>query len=454
LLLALLAIAASAAFLTVGARGDLGFVVPFRSVKLAGMVLVAISVAVSTVVFQTVTRNRLLTPSVLGFDALYIALQTALVFGLGAGGAAMLDGQLRFVLLVLLMLSVASVLFEVLLARTVGDLHLPLLAGVVFGLFCRSLVGLMQRMLDPNDFAALAITTFARFNAIEPGLLPLAAVAVVAVLPAVWRLATALDVMALGRDASISLGVDHDRLQRWAVALAAILVCVSTALVGPVLFLGILVSHLAYRLIGSERHRHNLPGAALIAVIVLAGGQTVVERLLGLDVPLGVVVDFLGGSRPGRPSHNNAQPSMGRHVLREAQKANLPSPFGSMQDTTSAAPCGCPFAAGRGGKARRGSRSASTTSEWRGTVLRACKGTAMRSKSGAEVSNIQPPSACSSVRLEPRRAGTANVRFPNLSQRLLLARVPRWNHGADTGEGDHEIGDRSVLLTCLACRRF
>lgn len=295
LLLAFLAIAASAAFLTIGARGDLSFVVPFRSVKLAGMVLVAISVAVSTVMFQTVTRNRLLTPSVLGFDALYVALQTALVFTLGAGGVTMLDPQLRFILLVLLMLGVASVMFEVLLARTAGNLHLLLLTGVVFGLFCRSLAGLMQRVMDPNEFAALAITTFARFNAIELSVLPIASAAVLVVLPFAWRLAASLDVMALGRDTSISLGLNHDRLQRWAVALAAILVCVSTALVGPVLFLGILVSHLAYRLIGSEWHRHNLPGAALIAVIVLAGGQTLVERLLGLDVPLGVVVDFLGG---------------------------------------------------------------------------------------------------------------------------------------------------------------
>lgn len=295
LALAFVAVLAGVAFLTVGAKGDWGFVLSLRGGKLAGMVLVGVAIAVSTVLFQTVTRNRLLTPSVMGFDALYVALQTAIVFAFGAHGLAGIDPQLRFLLHVLLMLVVTGALFHGLIARTRGDLHLLLLSGVVFGLFCRSLTGFMQRVLDPNEFAVLQGLVFARFNTIEVTLLPVAGAALLAVLPLVWRLAPALDVLALGRDVAIGVGLDHDRIQRRTVALAAILVCVSTALVGPVLFLGILVSNLAYRLLASERHRDTLPAAALIAVTVLIGGQTLMERVVGLDIPLGVVIDFVGG---------------------------------------------------------------------------------------------------------------------------------------------------------------
>jgi iron complex transport system permease protein len=72
-------------------------------------------------------------------------------------------------------------------------------------------------------------------------------------------------------------------------------VSVSTALVGPITFFGLLVANLAYRVVGTDRHRATLPAAVLLAVVCLAGGQAVLQHGLGLDTTLAVVIEFVGG---------------------------------------------------------------------------------------------------------------------------------------------------------------
>lgn len=297
--LAILTVAAllsAVCFLTVGVRGNWGFVLPFRGVKLAGMVLVGVAVAISTVLFQTLTQNRILTPAVMGFDALYGTIQTALVFFLGTRATNALDPGFRFLLHSVLMILAVAALFRWLFASGRRDLHLMLLAGIVFGVFCRSLSGFLQRILDPNEFAVLQDMLFARFNSIDATLLPLAATLIAAAALAAWRMVPALDVLALGREIAINLGLDHRRISAAVLVIVAVLVSVSTALVGPVLFFGLLVANLAYHLIGSESHRYALPAASLISVSCLVGGQTILERLLGLDTALSIVIEFVGGS--------------------------------------------------------------------------------------------------------------------------------------------------------------
>lgn len=298
LVIALLALAAglaALAFMTVGARGDWGFILAFRGTKLIGLALTGTAIAIATVLFQTVTQNRILTPAVMGFDSLYVAIQTGLVFTLGAWATAGLDPRLKFLAQAGIMIAAAMALFRWLFADHRRGLHLLLLAGIVFGVLCRSLSHLLQRILDPNEFSVLQDMLFARFNTIGATLLPVAAVTILAAALIAWRLAPRLDVMALGRDHAINLGIDHPRMLSVVIALVAVLVSVSTALVGPVLFFGLLVSSLAYSLTGSERHRHTLPAAALIAIAFLVGGQTILERLLGFATALSLVIEFLGG---------------------------------------------------------------------------------------------------------------------------------------------------------------
>lgn len=291
-----LALAVSATvFLTWSARGDWGFVLTYRGTKLAALLVIGVSIATATVAFQTVAGNRILTPSVMGLDALFVLLQTAAVFTLGGLGVAMIGPHLRFGIEAGLLLVAALALFGLLLGRGQSDLHRMVLAGIIFGVLFRSLSSLMERMIDPSEFAVVQSSTFARFSTVDESLLGLSALLCALAVAALWRMRATLDVLSLGREAAVSLGVAWRRSVLIVLALVALLVSVSTALVGPVTFFGLLVSALAHRTMRDHRHALLLPAAALIGALVLVGGQAVLERIFGLTTTLSVIVEFLGG---------------------------------------------------------------------------------------------------------------------------------------------------------------
>ena len=295
LVLALLVAAAAVAFLVVGAQGSWEFVLPFRGRKLAGLVVVGTAVAVSTVLFHTVTANRILTPSLLGMDAMFSMVQTVLVFALGGAALAAVDARLMFGGQVVVMVGCAVALFGWLFTGARRSLHLLLLVGVVLGTLLRSGTSMLQRIMDPNEFAVLTNRLFASFNAVDAELLAVTAVLVAAGCAVAWRRRHELDVLALGAEAATGLGVPHRRAVTRVLVVVAVLVSASTALVGPVTFLGLLVANVAYVLLRTHEHRWLLPGAALVSVLFLVAGQVVLEHVLGFDTTLGVVIELVGG---------------------------------------------------------------------------------------------------------------------------------------------------------------
>jgi iron complex transport system permease protein len=292
--LATTALTCAVVYMTLGVRGGWDFVLPFRGSKLAAMVVVAVAVAFSTVVFQTVTQNRILTPAIMGFDSFYVAIQTALVFFLGSRDLAAIDHNLRFMGEATLMVAFSVALFRWLLSEHGRSIHLLVLSGVVCGVLFRSLASLLQRVLDPNEFSALQDLLFASFNGIDVALLGVTSVAAAGTCAWLLSIHRTLDVLSLGREAAIGLGVPHRQLVTRLLFAVSVLVSVSTALVGPIAFFGLLVANLAYIAVG-HRHRAAMLAAALIAIIVVVGGQTVLEHALKLDSVLGVIIEFIGG---------------------------------------------------------------------------------------------------------------------------------------------------------------
>jgi iron complex transport system permease protein len=284
-----------AAFLLVDVQGDLGYVLPRRLNRVGAMVLVAVAVGVSTVLFQTVTGNRILTPSIMGLDALYILIQTVLAFALGASALLTLGAPLRFAVEVTLLVAFSWLLYRWLFTGGGRSLHLLLLVGIVFGVFFRGVSSLLQRLMDPSEYIILQDLFFASFNRVDPTLLLISAVTVAGLCVPAWRLRHRLDVLALGRDTAIGLGVDHRRTVTLVLVICSVLVAVSTALVGPATFFGLLVSALAYQLCSSFRHAVVLPIAVLLGVIALVGGQLVLEQIFEFDTALSIVIEFTGG---------------------------------------------------------------------------------------------------------------------------------------------------------------
>ncbi|WP_404320518.1 iron chelate uptake ABC transporter family permease subunit [Arthrobacter luteolus] len=284
-----------AVFMTIELRGNIGYVLPRRAIKVGSMILVAYAVGVSTVLFQTVTANRILTPSIMGFDALYVLIQTVLVFTFGGGLVLSMSEPLRYGMEVALMVAFSFLLYRWLFTGGGKSLHLMLLVGIVLGTMFRGMSSLLQRLIEPSEFIILQDLFFASFNNVDGALLGYSLIAVAIVSVPAWRMRHSLDVMSLGRETSINLGVNHKRSVTGVLVICSVLVAVSTALVGPVTFFGLLVASLAYQLCSHFSHKAVVPIAVLLGIIALVGGQLVLERIFAFDTALSIVIEFVGG---------------------------------------------------------------------------------------------------------------------------------------------------------------
>jgi iron complex transport system permease protein len=208
---------------------------------------------------------------------------------------ALMNPYMQFSVELVLMIGFSWLLFQWLFLNEGRSLHLLVLVGIVFGIFFRSLSSFMQRMLDPNAFQVLQDSFFASFSTIDTTLLGVSMGIISVVTLVLWRMGHTFDVLSLGRDTAINLGVEYKRSVVIILVMVSVLVSVSTALVGPITFFGLLVASLAHGLVGTSKHKLILPAAVLLGVIALVGGQTLFERVFEFDTALSIIVEFLGG---------------------------------------------------------------------------------------------------------------------------------------------------------------
>ena len=150
-------------------------------------------------------------------------------------------------------------------------------------------------VIDPNEFLVLQNRMFASFNNVNTDILLIALVAMGVVLLYSRRYFAVLDVLALGRDQAINLGVEYEGIVRRMLIVVAVLMAVSTGLVGPITFLGLLVTNLAREFLSTYEHKYLVLGSVLVAVIALVGGQLLAERVLNFATPISVLINLAGG---------------------------------------------------------------------------------------------------------------------------------------------------------------
>ncbi len=293
--LAVLTVITIVLFMTVGARGSWGFVLSFRGTKVLTMVLVAYAIGLSTVMFQTVMQNRILTPSIMGFDSLYVLIQTATVFLFGGLAAATVHPYIKFSIELGAMLVFSGLLCLWMFSGRHRSLHLMVLVGIVIGTLFRSMSNFMVRIIDPNEFARIQDSLFASFNSLNTDLLTVSMVIIGLATVVAWRIGHTFDVLSLGRETAINLGVPYKRTVLIILLLVTLLVSVSTALVGPVTFFGLLVANLGYLMMGTSKHRYVLPATIMLGVICLLGGQLILERVFNFTTAISVIIEFAGG---------------------------------------------------------------------------------------------------------------------------------------------------------------
>ncbi|MEN0648633.1 iron chelate uptake ABC transporter family permease subunit [Caldifermentibacillus hisashii] len=294
-LLAALSVIFICLFLFTDITGNWEYILERRTYKVAAIILTGVSIALATVVFQTITQNRILTPSILGLDSLYMLINTFIIFVFGSTTLTSTDKNIQFIVIVAIMILFSGLLYKLLFKRDEQNIYFLLLIGFIIGTFFDSFSSFMQVLIDPNEFQIVQDRMFASFNNINTDVLLLATVLIILTLLLFLRFFKYLDVLALGRDHAINLGVDFDYVVKRLLVIVAILISISTALVGPITFLGLLVSNLAYEFLKTYRHFYLLLGASLISVVALVGGQLVVERIFTFSTTLSVIINFIGG---------------------------------------------------------------------------------------------------------------------------------------------------------------
>ena len=271
------------------------FALQLRSIKVVAILIVAASVAYSSVAFQTLTNNRILTPSIMGFESLYLLTQTVIVYMYGDQTYKVLSSIDNFMVSVVVMIGFGLMLYLLIYKKGKDNIYLLLLVGIILGTLFSSLSSFMQLLIDPNDFFIVQGKMFATFNKINGDLLWPSAIILFVILVFGFRLTKYLDVMALGREQSINLGLNYNALVKLFLVIIAILVSISTALVGPITFLGLLVTNLTYELFKTHKHNVIIAACCIVSAIALLAGQFIMERILNLSTPLSAIINMVGG---------------------------------------------------------------------------------------------------------------------------------------------------------------
>lgn len=266
-----------------------------RGLSLLAITITGAGIALATMIFQTIVNNRILTPSILGLDSLYLLIQTLIIFGFGSATLMSMDSILLFLICTGFMMLFALALYFFLFKGNRQNIFFLLLVGIVFGTFFQSMTTFMEVLIDPNEFQIAQDIGFASFNRINTNILWLALAILVFTIIYAYRYIHYLDVLALGREQAINLGVPYQQLTRKLLIIVAILTSVSTALVGPITFLGLLVMNVTFEFIRDYRHKILIPACMLIAIITLVIGQLLVSQVFTFSTTLSIIINFVGG---------------------------------------------------------------------------------------------------------------------------------------------------------------
>ncbi len=286
----------SALFLTVGVNFDhIDYVMSQRIPKLIAIVITGGCIAFSSIIFQTITNNNILTPSVLGLDSLYVLIQTVIVFLLGVESSFITNKSSNFLLSSSLMILASFILYKKIFERSNNNVFFLLLVGMIFGTLFKSMSTFMQVVIDPNEYAALQNSLYASFSNVNTEILMMSVIMIIAIIPFIYDELKMLDVISLGKDHAINLGVNYDKAVKKLIIVVAMLVSISTALVGPITFLGLLVVNVAKQLFKTYKHTYLISASILISILTLVVGQFLVERVFTFTTTISVIINFIGG---------------------------------------------------------------------------------------------------------------------------------------------------------------
>lgn len=271
------------------------YAMSLRVPKLVVMLITAFCIGSASIAFQTIINNTIVTPCLLGMNSLYSLIHTAVVFIWGSGSIVARNANLSFVVDLVLMGVIATLIYSYLFKKTKYNVLYVLLAGTVMATFFSSIQNTLTRVMDPNEYDSLLATLVANFSNVNAEIIGISVGLIALVIFSLRKEFAVLDVIALGKEQAINLGVDYDRTIRKLLLGVTLMIAIATAMVGPISFLGLIIANLSRQLFKTYRHSYLIAGSALIGMVVLVGGQLVVEHVFRYSVPVSVFITVGGG---------------------------------------------------------------------------------------------------------------------------------------------------------------
>jgi iron complex transport system permease protein len=265
-----------------------------RFFQVLAMLTSAALIASTALVFQTITNNRILTPSLIGFDSIFVLAQTMIVFFLTSRSIFYANPYLNYLASAGVMIILTLILYAAVLRKQRNHIIFLLLIGLIISTLTRSIAQFLQTIMDPEEFQYLTINTEVSITNMNTSIIILVVPLMLLIIGLLFKNHHTYDVMSLGEKEAISLGVDYQHVMHKSLIYIAIAMSISTALIGPISFLGLIAVNISRELLKSYKHKELIILSSFIAIIFIVLGQTIVSEFeYRTTVP--VFISMFGG---------------------------------------------------------------------------------------------------------------------------------------------------------------
>ena len=271
------------------------YILSLRIPTLVVMLIASFAIGSASIIFQSIINNRIVTPCLLGMNSMYTLVHTAVVFVVRSGSVVATNSNLSFAIDLVVMAVAATFVYSYMFQKTGNNVLYVLLIGTVLSSFFGSIQSTMIRVMDPNEYDTLLTTLVADFNNVNAEIIVFSLVLIVLLTSFLWKDLMLLDVITLGKDQAINLGVDYDRTVRRLLLGVVLCIAIATAMVGPISFLGLIIANLARQLLKTHKHSHLIIGAALMGMLAIIAGQVVSQHVFSYAVPISTFITIGGG---------------------------------------------------------------------------------------------------------------------------------------------------------------
>lgn len=265
-----------------------------RQNAIIAMLIAATCHAFATLLFQTITNNRIITPSLLGFEAVYSTINTATMYFLGINSFIAISGMTFYLSQIAIMILISLILFSTLLKKDRG-VDFLLLVGIIMGQGLRSVSAFMRRLLSLSEFDILQAKLFASVNNSDSSYFLISAILVLLVVGIIFSKSSKLNVIGLGSSASTNLGIDYKKSVIYSLIGISILMGVSTALIGPMNFFGFLIVSLTYEFANTYDHKYLFIMTLFLAFFILTTSYFIMNHIFNANGVVSILIELVGG---------------------------------------------------------------------------------------------------------------------------------------------------------------